>query len=717
MHRIILVLFFILCSNIYGQNQAAIWYFGEYAGIDFRWGKPIALLDGQSDRYSCMTVCSDSARLLFYGGSGGRIFNKEHQWMTDSCLKITGAYQACIPAEVPNRPGYYYIFHYSLHYDDGERKFSLYYSVVNMHENDGLGYIPKAGMNTLILSDIAPLQSIALHSNGYDYWWLAHSKQSNLFYAYKVDMHGVGNTPVMSVAGKPFTYKTDDGGPFRVSPDNEKAAIRIDSMHKVELFDFDNSTGKISNPIQLEVPKWQFVNSIEFSPDSRILYILAHNPYVLYQADAKASDNAAFQSSLTIVDTLRRKHGDMKLGYGGKIYMATGIKPYVSEIHFPNRWGKKCHVEEYSIYLEPDWQNYRSSWSLPNHLNSIFKERCSPEAFEYPEFTSPEGLSLAGDAKIDSSADMTLLEKYSRGALWHALPVPLTNGFETEFRFRMSDGDNNKYEDNSEPGADGIAFVIQSASPGAVGEAGYGIGYHGLRNSLAVEFDTYNNDENQIDDMHDPNGSHVAVQCAGSGPNSADHTSGACLGISDTVTLRADGRDHWAKIVYDAAGKTLKIFLDTAGYYFAPALTIEDFDLGGLPDLIDGDKAYVGFTSATGNAYERHIIDYWTFCPYAREEVTGIIEEEEGETDMPVFSAFPNPFEYGTSFFVNNNQPGAIIIYGLMGNRIRTLGPNAGNNYYWDGTDNKGLPAAPGIYMAVFKAGGKCGTARILKTK
>jgi hypothetical protein len=47
-------------------------------------------------------------------------------------------------------------------------------------------------------------------------------------------------------------------------------------------------------------------------------------------------------------------------------------------------------------------------------------------------------------------------------------------------------------------GADGLAFVIQNVVPDALGNAGSGLGYEGIFNSLSVVLDTFHN----LDQMH-----------------------------------------------------------------------------------------------------------------------------------------------------------------------------------------------------------------------
>ena len=69
-------------------------------------------------------------------------------------------------------------------------------------------------------------------------------------------------------------------------------------------------------------------------------------------------------------------------------------------------------------------------------------------------------------------------------------------------------------------GADGFAFVIQSQSETALGLPGKGLGYEGINNSLAVEFDTFFNYDNL-----DAYENHISVQTKGwRQPNEANHS-------------------------------------------------------------------------------------------------------------------------------------------------------------------------------------------------
>jgi hypothetical protein len=223
------------------------------------------------------------------------------------------------------------------------------------------------------------------------------------------------------------------------------------------------------------------------------------------------------------------------------------------------------------------------------------------------------------------------------GSAWSSAQQQVSGGFTTTFQFRFSSP--------SEPPADGIAFVIQNSSLGAIGAGGGSIGYGGsngpfgiagtappsppgISNSLAIEFDTYNNGTA----IGDPNGNHVAVQSCETGPNTSWHNQN-CDGStvspppygnsnhgiqpSLAVTL-SDGNYHTVRIQYNPPGTPCApSFSATANLcisidqFAAPVLTTS-VDLSSI-GLSDGGGAYVGFTSATGLFYETHDILDWSF--------------------------------------------------------------------------------------------------------
>jgi hypothetical protein len=106
-------------------------------------------------------------------------------------------------------------------------------------------------------------------------------------------------------------------------------------------------------------------------------------------------------------------------------------------------------------------------------------------------------------------------------------------------------------------GADGFAFVIQNANGIALGHHGYGIGYSGIVNSLAVEFDTYRNVASEFEGPEDdPNDNHLSVQSRGGWwQNKSDPQ--FSLAHTTDIPFLSDGEWHEAQIVYEPGTMTV----------------------------------------------------------------------------------------------------------------------------------------------------------------
>jgi hypothetical protein len=286
--------------------------------------------------------------------------------------------------------------------------------------------------------------------------------------------------------------------------------------------------------------------------------------------------------------------------------------------------------DEYNIYITGSTQS-NDFPSTPGVFDESFNPESSPfvmkltideprpcdeTAFEYPWFDSTANLNFVRNAQICeknvrlTSVDNHEGEENQAGAAWYNDKLPLKNGFETEFIFRISEGGGDTRWDNTQPGGDGFALVIQNTGINECGGIGGGIGYCGIKNSIAIEFDMFRY-------TSDPNNNHVAVQSNGSDANTEMHNGDACLGIVDNIIeIKSDGSQiYHVKIDYNVLPNTLRIFLDTNGIFESPVLVVESLKLAELLTL-DNGKAYIGFTAATYAAYENHDILSWSVCPF-----------------------------------------------------------------------------------------------------
>jgi hypothetical protein len=171
------------------------------------------------------------------------------------------------------------------------------------------------------------------------------------------------------------------------------------------------------------------------------------------------------------------------------------------------------------------------------------------------------------------------------GSAWAHERLDLTKSFESTFKAYLHHG---------KPGADGIAFLVQGEGPRALGGWGGGLGYRGIKPSVAVEFDTFQN-------TPDPSSNHLAVVLNG---NPDVH-----VGVAES-SIPLYGKPFTARVNYDAAAHHLKIYVKSLKAGAEEQLLLEhDVDLA---DQVGAASAWVGFTGSTGTALSKQDIYSWT---------------------------------------------------------------------------------------------------------
>ncbi len=258
----------------------------------------------------------------------------------------------------------------------------------------------------------------------------------------------------------------------------------------------------------------------------------------------------------------------------------------------------------------------------------------------YPNFSSTAGLNLMGSAAV-SGTDLRLTPALEGqgAAVWLINKQRVATGFDTEFKFRLT-------EQGGVPdffgflGADGLAFVIQNQADTAIGTGGSGMCYEGISNSLAVEFDTWGHPF-----FGDPNSNHTSVQTQGLAPNT--YAAAASLGLSTTIPELSSGAVLTARILY--ASNTIKVFIDGTEYLSVSV------NLQTLLSL-DNGRAWVGFTSSTGGAFQVHDLLSWSFTPACYPDCNG-----SGTLTIADFGCFQAAFAAG-NMYADCNQSTTLTI-------------------------------------------------------
>ena len=149
--------------------------------------------------------------------------------------------------------------------------------------------------------------------------------------------------------------------------------------------------------------------------------------------------------------------------------------------------------------------------------------------------------------------------------------------------------DANIFLGSNDGGADGIAFVLQPVCSG-LGSLGGGLGYQGITPSLAVEFDTWQNASDPVQD-------HIGLMKNGNTTHGGGGAS-TLQGFNLLPNLE-NGVFHTLKIEWTALTQNLKVTLD--------GITQINYTDNIVANIFGGNRnVFWGFTAATGAANNLH---------------------------------------------------------------------------------------------------------------
>ena len=702
LNKAILFSFFFLLIPVFLSasewDKANIWYFGYRAGIDFNTNPPTVISGETSTDEGTSVACDDNGQLLFYT-DGVTVWNRNHQVMKHGVGLLGDFYAAQSAIILPelNDKNKCYIFTVDL--GDPNKSSGLNYSIVDLNAEGGSGEI--VSKNNFISKNITEGMTSTKHANDEDYWLITHGHSNNSFYVYKITEDGI-QLPIESKVGRELTDIYDRLAYTKVSPTGDKIVQSFYTKTFIQIFDFDNSTGEVSNPKTISADELYWGYSFEFSPNEEFLYTSSRsNPSFLMQFDVSLENENDINNSKEIIATDNEQflYGSLQLAPDGKIYHAKSQKRYLGVINDPDNKGLACNYEKQGF----DLGQFKSGIGLPNFVQNIVAPPPCLNSFEYADFSDVNGLNLIGSSKQTGDfIRLTEAVPSQRAAVWNKEDLPIIDGFGTEFSFRMSEP-HNSYNDGSIPGSDGVCFIIHYKENGlnSLGESGGGIGYSGIENCLVIEFDTY---RNYLSDIMDYDGNHVAVFGAKDKALLNHHDTQYNIATQKLpFDLRPDGTQYFVKIDYKNENNDLRIFIDTTKSHSTPMLTISDFDITSYMSLYEDVAAYVGITTATGDSWEIHDLLDWKFCSYTDYLYTSVDEEIMLEEKQLIY---PNPVEEYLNISSDFGRINQIYIYDLNGRLV--LKANSTNQLFVGNL-------AKGYYMCVVKKSNKTITIPMIK--
>jgi gliding motility-associated-like protein len=333
----ILVLIFKISNFAYAQKQANFWHFGDGKSLDFSSGNPVQVNGTAINTFEGSASYSDKCgNLLFYSNGGGsqlvfgnesgKIWNANNNVMHDMQYTQGGGWssaQSSVIIEDPAQDSVYYLFTM----EDAEDSTSgngLSYFKVDMRLNGGLGAVVT--IDQQVFSNSTEGLCAIRHANKVDYWIIIYNQGVGLN-IYSVTASGINLSSTFSGIAP---MNIDAGSIIKASPDGSHLIASFDNPVNVDdkyLFDFNNATGQLSNPIIINPTTTNgFFIPSEFSHNSRYLYTAQYDSITAYplsqsivQYDLQAAN---INASANVISTfsLYGYISGLQIGPDGRIY-------------------------------------------------------------------------------------------------------------------------------------------------------------------------------------------------------------------------------------------------------------------------------------------------------------------------------------------------------------------------------------------------------------
>lgn len=342
----------------------------------------------------CSSIAEQvTGKLLFYT-DGTKVWDRNHNQMPATIsTPLNGHYsstQSAVIVPLPNSSTIYYIFTTGaqLSYSDGSP--SMCYSIVDLSLNSGNGDLLSIN-NVLIDSTTEKIAVTAAGCNSF--WIVGHRWNCDSFYAFKLTSSGL-SAIVKSKVGVVHQdvlnegYKFESLGYMKFSSDGRKLGLVTNGpLNTMQLFDFNITTGEISNPLT-DVFPYDILRpncglyGCSFSPDNSKFYVsyTAYTSYI-FQYDMKANDIIGSRKLIAAGED--EFGGALQNGPDGRMYYTkkTPSSTTLDVITHPNALGLACN---YLANAQPI--NGTSTFGLPETVENFFSRHIA--LFSLPSDTN-----------------------------------------------------------------------------------------------------------------------------------------------------------------------------------------------------------------------------------------------------------------------------------------------------------------------------------------
>jgi len=365
-------------------QQGNQWYFGRFADLSFSSTPPVSVGGGQVNTLEgTSSIADENGNLLFYS-NGVLVYNRNHELMPNG-IGLKGnvsSFQNSVIVPTPGNKNIFYLFTADAIENNGLNGYT--YSIVDMTKDNGLGDVTS---QNIPLSGPSSERITSVRGADYkSYWVITNEWNSNIFRTYKIDCSGLNPNPVVSVVGQVLNQNIYSNiGVLRVSGDGKKLVqtnahgrpITNPTNEFLQIFDFDNATGQITNARDIPLLNDGYYWGAEFSPNSNMLYVV--NPYSksIHQFDVGSNNPATILQSKQILSVTDGSIVGISMGPDLKLYIVTG-KEYLHVINDPNNAGTACNL----VLKQQSLGGGTSQLGLPNLCPGFFVNRAAEFDFQ-----------------------------------------------------------------------------------------------------------------------------------------------------------------------------------------------------------------------------------------------------------------------------------------------------------------------------------------------
>jgi gliding motility-associated-like protein len=360
-----ILLIMVNIPSVFCQNQNNQWRFGNGGGINFnatppvfQGGSPILASEGSASVADQVT-----GELLFYT-DGLTVWDAQDQIMPNGLDLFGGSPElkssttAAVIVPKPGSENLYYILTIDEQYGNAN---GLRYSIVDMTLNNGFGDVLPTEKNVLIkLTESEKIEVIPAESCA-GYWIITKDNPGNSFFAYLLSETGIDFNPVVSTLGG---VHGNGAGHLKANHEGTKMACGNFFEGTIELYNFNKSTGVVSDFMQFNSGPLTFAYGVEFSPNDNLLYVSDLSKII--QFDLSVNNPLAIENSaFTVVSSFIAQYAALQLGPNGIIYANAGS---IDGILNPNGIGTACNFQSNVIENQTGGGGYGLPKFVPKNI-------------------------------------------------------------------------------------------------------------------------------------------------------------------------------------------------------------------------------------------------------------------------------------------------------------------------------------------------------------